>query len=248
MDSDYQVRLATLAKLGGDTTKKYDSVYAIDQEILALTGQGGGGGLTPDAGFNYATSYINDETGLEGKNIATGNYSNFAEGSRTKATSQYGGNHAEGYLSEATGSYACHAEGYYARATAECSHAEGSQTQAVGGASHAEGESTITSNFAEHAEGIQNVTHRASTSTTDGGNTRHSIGIGQWGTSDRKNAVEVMANGDVYIYGIGGYLGTNTHVQDQDIDSIQMYVSALETYLQALEQRVYNLEHPQIVE
>ena len=43
-NSDYEVRLATLGALGGDTTKKYDSVYSIDLEILKLTEQGGGGG------------------------------------------------------------------------------------------------------------------------------------------------------------------------------------------------------------
>lgn len=235
MDSDYSVRLATLEAMGGDMTKHYDSVYDIDLAILALTEQGGGG-LTPDAGFNYATSYIDDETGLEGKNIATGNYSNFAEGSKTKATSSYGGNHAEGYLAEATGGYACHAEGYATKATGECSHAEGSQTTSAGGASHAEGESTITSNFAEHAEGIQNVSHRINTDTTSSGNTRHSIGIGQWGnTSDRKNAVEVMGNGDMYLYGVGGYVGTDTKVQNNTIKTLQEYIASLESRISALE-------------
>lgn len=42
-NSDYEVRLATLGALGGDTIKKYDSVYSIDLEILKLTEQGGGG-------------------------------------------------------------------------------------------------------------------------------------------------------------------------------------------------------------
>lgn len=43
-DSDYSVRLATLEALGGDVTKCYDSVYAIDLAILAAI-QGGGGGM-----------------------------------------------------------------------------------------------------------------------------------------------------------------------------------------------------------
>lgn len=38
--------------------------------------------------------------------------------------------------------------------------------------------------------------------------TLHSIGIGT-STNDRKNAFEVMANGDAYLYGAGGYNGTN---------------------------------------
>lgn len=45
-DSDYQVRLATLGAMGGNTGATYDSVYDIDLEILRLTEQGGGGGGT----------------------------------------------------------------------------------------------------------------------------------------------------------------------------------------------------------
>lgn len=43
MNSDYDVRLATLGAMGGDVTKHYNSVYDIDLEILRLTEQGGGG-------------------------------------------------------------------------------------------------------------------------------------------------------------------------------------------------------------
>ena len=45
-DSDYEVRLATLGAMGGNTGVTYDSVYDIDLEILRLTEQGGGGGGT----------------------------------------------------------------------------------------------------------------------------------------------------------------------------------------------------------
>ena len=48
MNSDYDVRLATLEAMGGDTTKNYASVYDIDLEILRLTEQGGGGNITID--------------------------------------------------------------------------------------------------------------------------------------------------------------------------------------------------------
>ena len=43
-NSDYDIRLKTLESLGGDVTRKYDSVYSIDLEILRLMEQGGGGG------------------------------------------------------------------------------------------------------------------------------------------------------------------------------------------------------------
>lgn len=45
-DSDYSIRLKTLEQMGGDVTKKYDSVYSIDLEILRLTEEGGGGGAS----------------------------------------------------------------------------------------------------------------------------------------------------------------------------------------------------------
>lgn len=43
-NSDYDIRLKMLESLGGDVTKKYDSVYSIDLEILRLMENGGGGG------------------------------------------------------------------------------------------------------------------------------------------------------------------------------------------------------------
>lgn len=44
LKTDYDVRLATLKKLGGDMTKKYATIYDVDLAILEKTGQGGGGG------------------------------------------------------------------------------------------------------------------------------------------------------------------------------------------------------------
>ena len=44
MNSDYEVRLATLKSMGGDTTKHYDSVYEIDLAILKIIEEGGLGG------------------------------------------------------------------------------------------------------------------------------------------------------------------------------------------------------------
>ena len=50
LSNDYDVRLATLKKLGGDMTKKYATIYDVDLAILDKIGQGGGGGgsLTPE--------------------------------------------------------------------------------------------------------------------------------------------------------------------------------------------------------
>lgn len=145
----------------------------------------------------------------ENINTATGNYS-FSEGNATEATGDYShaeGNstHAEGYYSHAEGdtSHAkgaiSHAEGFSSYAEGHCSHAEGGETNALGNYSHTEGIGTTTSNEAEHAEGKYNVSNDS---------TRSSIGIGTSET-DRKNAVEVMDNGDMYVYGLGDYDGTN---------------------------------------
>ena len=48
MNSDYNVRLATLEAMGGDTTKHYDSVYEIDLAILKIIEEGGIGGVTQE--------------------------------------------------------------------------------------------------------------------------------------------------------------------------------------------------------
>ena len=91
------------------------------------------------------------------------------------------------------------------KATKIYSHAEGGGTTASGIASHAEGGSTEATNSFEHAEGFYNRSNRGD---TDAERTRHSVGIGTSG-ADRKNAFEIMANGDAYLCGVGGYDGTN---------------------------------------
>ena len=132
----------------------------------------------------------------EGKNTqATGHYSH-SEGMSTTASAD--NTHAEGYLSQAMGKYA-HAEGQESYAQGVASHAEGQKSYAQGVASHAEGNNTQATNMAEHAEGSYNASHTG---------TRHSIGIGTSDTA-RKNAVEVMDDGRVFVHGIGGYNGTN---------------------------------------
>ena len=75
----------------------------------------------------------------------------------------------------------------------------GTETHAIGEASFAEGKYTETKNTAEHAEGQYNVSNS---------NTIHSVGIGT-SDNDRKNAHEITKEGKHYIFGIGGYDGTN---------------------------------------
>lgn len=63
-------------------------------------------------------------------------------------------------------------------------------------------------------------------------NTIHSIGIGSSRTS-RKNAVEVMDNGFVYVNGLGGYEGDNT--ESGTILTLQQVIKNLEARIAALE-------------
>ena len=156
----------------------------------------------------------------EGENNTANGQAAHAEGGNTTASGAY--SHAEGENNTANG-YAAHAEGgdttasgAYSHAEGDhtiansnpSTHAEGSYTNAFGSASHAEGAYTETQNSAEHAEGKCNASHKASTSWGNAGNTLSSTGFGS-SSSDRKNAVETMQDGKTYVYGIGGYDGTN---------------------------------------
>lgn len=111
------------------------------------------------------------------------------------------GAHSEGN-SNAIGELS-HAEGSESNAIGELSHVEGHRTLAIGKYSHAEGYETIAQNIAEHAEGQYNISHT---------NTIHSIGIGykdyETEIEYRKNAIEVLYDGSVYVYGLGGYDGS----------------------------------------
>lgn len=175
---------------------------------------------------------LGDGAHSEGVNTKATQRGSHAEGRDTYAAGQY--SHAEGRETEAF--YASHAEGRGSKATGDVSHAEGLGTYAIGDHTHAEGQNThavglnahaeglrgwangqhshaegvdtVTSNTAEHAEGKFNKSNKADGSFGNAGNTLHSIGIGT-SASDRKNAVEVMQNGDFYLLGVGGYDGKN---------------------------------------
>lgn len=89
-------------------------------------------------------------------------------------------------------------------------HAEGQGCSANGDASHAEGFRTIVENDCEHAEGCYNVSNTG---------TRHSIGIGT-SESDRRNALEVMDDGRVYVKGVGGYDGVLNEEEDRPLQDV----------------------------
>lgn len=132
----------------------------------------------------------------EGYGTTSFGVASHAEGTHSHAEGI--GSHAEGANTHAEGSYS-HAEGANTHAEGSDSHAEGCRSHAEGLYSHAEGYYTVTTNTAEHTEGKYNVSNTG---------TRSSIGIGT-DENDRKNAFEVMENGDTFIYGVGEYDGTN---------------------------------------
>ena len=160
-------------------------------------------------------------------NVASGDCSH-AEGFGTKAEDV--ASHAEGSGTKA-GGVASHAEGSGTKAEGDCSHAEGYGTNATGVRSHAEGNYTNALNRYEHAEGSYNVSN---TGDTEDLQTRHSVGIGT-GTSNRKNAHEIMANGDHYVFGLGGYDGTNA--TSEDSKTLQTVVTELQTSITTIQSK-----------
>ena len=94
------------------------------------------------------------------------------------------------------------------------------------------GNSTVANNFAEHASGQFNVSNSGAEGKN---NTISSIGIGT-ANDARKNAFEVMRNGDLHVYGIGDYDGTNPiqtnslqTIINQSLDNIESKVDKTTT-------------------
>ena len=189
----------------------------------------------------HAEGYKTQATGkyshVEGDYTVASNRDAHAEGWYTNATGRAA--HAEGLYTEASGEYS-HAEGWgletlHNLASGGGSHVEGIGTKAInkgahaegygseqapntasGYGSHAEGCLTLAQNQSEHAEGSANVSHKASDNAGNAGNTQHSIGIafGNNTGTYRKNAVEVMQNGDYYLLGVGGYDGMHIKTEN----------------------------------
>ena len=190
---------------GRDTVASGKYAHAEGELAKAQADQAHAEGWTTIASGNAAhaegskTTASGEASHVEGfSNNATGRGSH-AEGENSSATGDQA--HAEGWNAVASGG-ASHAEGGDSKATGDRSHAEGTTTQAKGYASHTEGSWTVAENEAEHAEGKYNKSNMGTKKTI------HSVGIGTSDT-DRKNAHEIMENGDHYVYGVGGYDGKN---------------------------------------
>ena len=212
------------------------------------------GGSNVATGYHsHAECYNNRATGnsshAEGSsNIASGGNSHaegimttasgvasHTEGYQTLASAPY--SHAEGYICEIYSDAAfghvegegCmvsarhgHAEGRSSMAYGDCAHAEGRFANSHGEATHSEGWYTEAQNRGEHSEGMYNLSHTGSTVAEK---TIHSVGIGS-GSEARSNAQEVMQNGDIYMKGVGGYQGTDTKAQDNNIKTVQEVINS----------------------
>ena len=151
----------------------------------------------------------------EGLSTEANGVASHAEGNSPKAIGDY--SHAEGSSTIASGLHS-HAEGSNNTASGESSHAEGARTTASANHSHAGGFASEVSSprgfvHGRNVEAKSNVEGQFAVGKYNKSNTGQiaSVGIG---TSDnnRKNAFEIMQNGDIYVVGLGGYDGTNAGV------------------------------------
>ena len=130
---------------------------------------------------------------------AKGNYSH-AEGKETEATEESA--HAEGIHTQATGNGA-HAEGIYTEATAIGAHAEGWLTKATQPYSHASGSGTITSQSNQTVVGQYNKrTSQTGSMFVVGGGENDNDAL-------RRNAFEVIRDGEIIIYWENNYYSLN---------------------------------------
>lgn len=178
------------------------AIVSINGNVFTLSSVDG---LTTDSVLKYDEFYyrigvidVSTNTVTVDKQIATSSWDTYT---RAKYSVAYG--------------IASHVEGRHCMALRTNSHAEGNETVADGNNSHAEGNNTQTRNNNEHAEGQYNKSNVG---------TIHSVGIGT-SKSDRKNAFEIMDNGDVYVIGIGGYDGTNAGVSG--VKTLQQLLASL---------------------
>ena len=165
-------------------------------------------GEASHAGGTFSVSEGNNSF-AHGDTVTAHGVNSHAEGERTNAVGM--NSHVEGESTEANGRCA-HAEGFSTQAN-DYSHAEGRGCEAMGMHTHAEGFNTFANGQSSHAQGENTqALHHCETAmgrfNKSNSQTRFSIGIGT-SEEDRKNAVEIMEDGRVYIIGLGGYDGTN---------------------------------------
>lgn len=105
------------------------------------------------------------------------------------------------------------------------SHTEGVANLNFGEYSHVEGQYNVSYNRSEHSEGNFNVSLKGEQNQDK---TLHTVGMGT-SQSDRKNADQIMFNGDRYIYGVGGFDGTNYNQAETVQEVINNKADAIST-------------------
>lgn len=188
-----------------------------------------------EGNYTYAGGFASH---AEGQSTSASSENSHAEGRNTKAARFY--SHAEGSGTTASGD-SSHAEGSNTIAKGESSHAEGKSTNANGYYSHAEGYYTNAYNQSEHASGQYNVSSSASTTFGHSGNTLFSVGNGT-SASDRKNALEIRQNGDIYIISGGTTIKLQDEIGNIDVDQVLDETTSASTNPVAT-QAVYNVYH-----
>ena len=211
------------------TTAQTDEImdeleYVVSSHINELTGKVNGKQdvLTAGDGIEISGNTISCTAGgAEGYTFDSA-LTSFAIGSGTTAGGLF--SFVQGSGTTASNKYAV-AEGFHTTASGESAHAEGLGCIANGAAAHAEGSGTTALNATEHAEGQNNVSHTGSTTYGHSGNTQHSVGIGTT-DNDRKNAFEIMQNGDAYMYGVGNYSGTTIKSAGNNVETVQDVINS----------------------
>ena len=192
---------------GNQTTASGSSSHAEGYSTTASGGyshaEGNGTQATANAAHAEGTNTVASANNAhaEGQNNTADAAQAHAEGGNNTAHGQ--NSHAEGNGNTANGG-SSHVEGYDNTAEGSYCHVEGGHNTASGNGSHAEGIGTQAINEGEHAEGRYNMSNNGGTNAS---RTVHSVGVGS--SSAKRNAHEIMWNGDHYVYGLGGYDGTN---------------------------------------
>ncbi len=106
----------------------------------------------------------------------------------------------------------------YGTSSGGYSVAEGTQNEASSTNTHAEGDHTKAQNESEHAQGRYNKSTKVNTTFGTAGNTLHSVGFGT--SSNPKNAHEITQDGANFVFGVGGYDGTNAVVGTNDLATV----------------------------
>jgi len=153
-------------------------------------------------GENNVSSGKNSFT--QGNNNLAAGKNSFASGDNTKALKE--NSHSEGSFST-TYSNGSHADGYFCETHGNYSHAQGHSSSANGDYSLASGISVVTENINESSFGRYNKSNTSNSQYGNKNNTTFSIGIGS--SEIRKNAFEIMENGNAYLINVGNYNGSN---------------------------------------